>query len=93
METTRLQEAYRGLAFLERAGISDQGNNNNFCFLALEGIHCTDTNLGINQDGGPSEFDNVTNVSCDLDLSETCFAIACQAHQLELLFIALIYAN
>ena len=40
-----LQEANRGLAFFKRARISDQGNNNDFCFLTLEGVYCANANL------------------------------------------------
>ena len=47
IKDAHLEEAYRGLAFFKRARISDQGNNDDFCFLSLEGVHCSDTNLHI----------------------------------------------
>ena len=46
-EGPHLQEANRGLAFFKRARISDQRNNDDFCFLTLEGVHCTDANLRV----------------------------------------------
>ncbi len=49
-ENTHLQEAYRDLAFFKRARISDQGNNDDFRFLTLEGVNCTDANLRVYHD-------------------------------------------
>jgi hypothetical protein len=49
-----LQEAYRGLAFFKRARISDQGDNDDFCFLTLEGVHCADANVSRDLDLGES---------------------------------------
>ena len=47
IKNAHLEEADRGLAFFKRARISDQGNNDDFCFLSLECVHCTDTNLHV----------------------------------------------
>jgi hypothetical protein len=73
-----LQEANRGLAFFKRARISDQGNNDDFCFLTLEGVHCTDANLREYHDIREVGFRsyNFTDVSRDLNLSEPYLLLA-----------------
>ena len=75
-----LEEAYRGLAFFKRARISDQGNNDDFCFLSLKGVYCSDANLYVPQKlyqhDEVLELDGVTDVSRDLNLDEA-YVINC----------------